>query len=332
MRSRVISVESRLPSALHRIRVPHNFSRRFARVLLDAGNSNPFVTSSERAAGGPWPEMPAAKKTLRNNHPNFPSMAFEVEYNTGAEPIDRRLTSNHYTITAARRDPTFWSYQSGSYRTRPDWLLPLKPGFSQTNHLGMNSTDYGGGTPVVDVAPRRRPCSRSHRNRRLVSLPVTQADAQSATVAVSTTSSNIRPGDSLRTFKTFAAVHRGDYFQPRPISKRAREASIRFDPAPDSAFGPIWCAWGRRTFTPGQVYGALPIVKKLGFTWVTLDDGWQTSRRLGASTEKSQRRRGHESNGGPLPSGRFSRPTLVGAARSRRAFRRSARPPGYAPA
>jgi len=51
-----------------------------------------------------------------------------------------------------------------------------------------------------------------------------------------------------------------------------------FQPAPDSAFEPIWCAWGYgRKFQPAQVYGALPIVKKLGFGWVTLDDGWQTS-------------------------------------------------------
>ncbi|MGC8794669.1 MAG: alpha-galactosidase, partial [Bryobacteraceae bacterium] len=29
--------------------------------------------------------------------------------------------------------------------------------------------------------------------------------------------------------------------------------------------------------TPAQVYDALPMVKKLGFGWVTLDDGWQTA-------------------------------------------------------
>jgi hypothetical protein len=31
------------------------------------------------------------------------------------------------------------------------WVVPLKPGFRQENFLGMNATDYGGGTPVVDV-------------------------------------------------------------------------------------------------------------------------------------------------------------------------------------
>ena len=54
---------------------------------------------------------------------------------------------------------------------------------------------------------------------------------------------------------------------------------IHFDASPESAFGPIWCAWGYgRKIQPSQIYGALPIVKKLGFTWVTLDDGWQTAQ------------------------------------------------------
>jgi alpha-galactosidase len=53
---------------------------------------------------------------------------------------------------------------------------------------------------------------------------------------------------------------------------------VRFPASPPEAFEPIWCAWGyRRTFTPDQIYGALPIVRKLGFGWVTLDDGWQTA-------------------------------------------------------
>ena len=32
-------------------------------------------------------------------------------------------------------EPAFWSYQSGSYRNRPDWVLPLKVGFKQDNFL-----------------------------------------------------------------------------------------------------------------------------------------------------------------------------------------------------
>jgi alpha-galactosidase len=48
--------------------------------------------------------------------------------------------------------------------------------------------------------------------------------------------------------------------------------------APDEAFGAIWCAWGYgRSVQPQQVYDTLPTVKRLGFSWVTLDDGWQNN-------------------------------------------------------
>ena len=48
--------------------------------------------------------------------------------------------------------------------------------------------------------------------------------------------------------------------------------------APNDGFGAIWCAWGYgRNFKPQQVYDSLPTVKKMGFKWVTLDDGWQNN-------------------------------------------------------
>ena len=48
--------------------------------------------------------------------------------------------------------------------------------------------------------------------------------------------------------------------------------------APNDGFGAIWCAWGYgRKVQPQQVYDTLPTVKRLGFKWVTLDDGWQNN-------------------------------------------------------
>ena len=56
------------------------------------------------------------------------------------------------------------------------------------------------------------------------------------------------------------------------------KAGFQMAKAPDSAFGAIWCAWGYgRNFKPQQVYDTLPTVKRMGFTWVTLDDGWQNN-------------------------------------------------------
>jgi alpha-galactosidase len=116
---------------------------------------------------------------------------------------------------------------------------------------------------------------------KLVSLPVEAQGPDQATVAVAFKHDQVlKPGATLKTFRTFAAVHQGDYFQTLREYRDVMVAQgVRFDAAPESAFGPIWCAWGYgRKIKPSQIYNALPIVKKLGFTWVTLDDGWQTAQ------------------------------------------------------
>jgi len=218
----------------------------------------------------------------------FPRMAvFEVAYtNTGTSDLSvNGWTNQDYSIRApaAATQPAFWSYQSGSYERRPDWVLPLKPGFQQENFMGMNASDYGGGTPVVDVWRRDAGIGVGHLEMapKLVSLPVTQQGPDRATVAVEFKHDEVlKPGATLKTFRTFAAVHTGDYFQTLRDYRTVMIAQgVHFDASPDSAFGPIWCAWGYgRKCTRSQVYGALPIVKKLGFTWVTLDDGWQTDQ------------------------------------------------------
>ena len=74
--------------------------------------------------------------------------------------------------------------------------------------------------------------------------------------------------------------------------------------APDSAFGPIWCAWGYgRSVQLKQVYDTLPTVKKMGFAWVTLDDSSQNNYGDWALDPKEvfAWRCGHESTGRSYP-------------------------------
>ena len=54
-------------------------------------------------------------------------------------------------MAANADEPQFWSYCGSSYDDRRDWLQPVKQGFAQDNFLGMSASDYGGGTPIVDV-------------------------------------------------------------------------------------------------------------------------------------------------------------------------------------
>ena len=90
---------------------------------------------------------------------------------------------------------------------------------------------------------------------------------------------SLDPGESFHTFRTFVAVHQGDYFRALADYRRfMMKQGFQMATAPDDAFGAIWCAWGYgRSVQPQQVYDTLPTVKRLGFVWVTLDDGWQNN-------------------------------------------------------
>src|SRR5215472_15172431 len=213
----------------------------------------------------------------------FPNLAvFDVSYtNLGKSQLKiLEWTNNHYTIEAQPRAAgvPFWSFQSGSYERRPDWIVPLHAGFSQQNYLGMNASDYGGGTPIVDVWRRDAGVGVGHiePRPRLVSLPVSMLNARQAQVSVLYShEQSLEPGESFHTFRTFVTVHEGDYFQTLLTYRRFMlKQGFQMAKAPESAFGAIWCAWGYgRDFKPQQVYDTLPTVKRMGFTWVTLDDG-----------------------------------------------------------
>jgi alpha-galactosidase len=218
---------------------------------------------------------------------DFPTMAFfEVQYtNVGKTNLAiKSWTNNAYTLNAQHGVglPAFWSYQSGSYEKRPNWVLPLHTGFRQQNYQGMNASDYGGGTPIVDVWRRDVGMAVGHVERRpkLVSLPVSMSNPAQARIAVRFTKDiSLSPGESFHTFRTFVAVHQGDYFGTLADYRRfMMKQGFQTATAPDDAFGAIWCAWGYgRSVQPQQVYDTLPTVKRLGFVWVTLDDGWQNN-------------------------------------------------------
>jgi alpha-galactosidase len=218
----------------------------------------------------------------------FPTMAFfDVQYtNSGTANIPiTKWINNAYTVhaqTNAAGVPAFWSYQSASYEKRPNWVVPLKTNFSPKNYLGMNASDYGGGTPVVDVWRRDVGIAVGHVELRpkLVSLPVSMPDSNHAKLAVELERAVVlKPGESFHTLRTFVAVHQGDYFGTLVEYRRFMMAQgLRPATPPTDGKGAIWCAWGYgRTFRPQQVYDTLPTVKQLGFKWVTLDDGWQNN-------------------------------------------------------
>ena len=219
---------------------------------------------------------------------DFPAMAFfDVQYtNTGTSKLAiKSWTNNAYTVNAQRRmraRQLSGLTRVAPMRNAPTGSLPLHANFQQENYQGMNASDYGGGTPIVDVWRRDVGMAVGHVEPRpkLVSLPVSMPDAAHAKIAVRFTKAiSLGPGESFHTFRTFVAVHQGDYFRALVDYRRfMMKQGFQMATAPDDAFGAIWCAWGYgRKVQPQQVYDTLPTAKRLGFKWVTLDDGWQNN-------------------------------------------------------
>ncbi len=175
----------------------------------------------------------------------------------------------------------FWSFSGASYENRRDWVQPVKPGFQQRNYMGMNASDYGGGTPVVDVWRRDAGLAVGHleAHPRLVALPITATKAGARIAVEADDARTLGVGEEFETPQCFLYAHVGDYFASLELYRQLMaERGLSAPPAPESAFAPIWCAWGyERNFTTAEVEGTLEKARSLGFEWAVLDDGWQTS-------------------------------------------------------
>lgn len=218
--------------------------------------------------------------TLLDEHPGVALL--EVGYaNTSDKPIviDAWACAAHRLAAAPRHGGGWWTYSGASHADRRDWIQPVKRGFEQRNFMGMNASDYGGGTPVVDVWRRDVGVAVGHLalEPQLVALPV-KAVGEGVEVSLrSDAPQTLAPGQVLATPPAFIAVHRGDFFVPLDRYRRLMAAQGLAAPeAPASAYEAQWCAWGyERDFSLAYVRATLPKVQELGFKWAVLDDGWQ---------------------------------------------------------
>ena len=174
-----------------------------------------------------------------------------------------------------------WSFSGATHEDRRDWVQPVKAGFDQRNTLSMAASDYGGGIPMANVWRRDAGFAVGHVEPvpRLLDLPVART-AKGARVAIESTQAfTLAPGATFSTDRTFVAVHTRDHYAPlAQYSQFMSGEGVAGPPVPESAFAPIWCAWGyEREFTMEQVIGTLPKARELGFEWAVLDDGWQNN-------------------------------------------------------
>ncbi len=212
----------------------------------------------------------------------YPGMAIvETTYrNTGAAPLAVAGWRAATYDVLPHKDGA-WSFAGASYPNRRDWIQPVAPGFEQRNFMGMNGSDYGGGTPVAVVWQPTGGMAVGHIETvpRLVSFPVSAQPVGTRVGMTGDQAVQLNPGQALTLPTAFVMVHVGDHFRPLDAYRRVMADRGLAAPAiPRASYGPIWCAWGyERNYTPDQVVGTLPKVKELGFEWAVLDDGWQTS-------------------------------------------------------
>ncbi|MFH0881784.1 MAG: glycoside hydrolase family 36 protein [bacterium] len=190
------------------------------------------------------------------------------------------------TVDASRLNPAltpddWWAFNGGSSEGRDDWLVDVNPGFQRENYQGMNAPDYGGGIPATDiwtdkggilvasVSPTWRP----------VSLPL-RGLANGVQVGVEETGQvKISPAGSYEETPLYFLIHSGDAYTGLHAYGRVMEAQgLHFPTPPESAYEPMWCAWGyERRFQPQEILATLPKVKELGYKWAGVDDGYQTA-------------------------------------------------------
>lgn len=181
----------------------------------------------------------------------------------------------------ASDEPPFWSFCGSTHEDRRDWVQPVRPGFDQQNFMGMSASDYGGGTPVVDVWRRSGGVAIGHLEvtPRLVSLPVTCAESTLNVAMTAQIKHVLQPGEQITLPRAFIATHSGDYFAVLDAYRRIMAVrGIASPPPPKAAYEPVWCAWGyERDCTLQLIEDTLPKVRDLQLRWAVIDDGWQSN-------------------------------------------------------
>ncbi|BBD96754.1 alpha-galactosidase [Sphingobium amiense] len=260
-------------------------------ILLAQGEEHPtFVVIERQARRADTETLHSIRAVSASGLELAKTIRFDAAY-PGLALIETSLRNiSNRTISVARwtladhllkrgMEGPAWSFAGASYADRRDWAQPVTPTFDQRNFMGMNASDYGGGTPVADVWNRNFGIAVGHLDTvpRLVSLPVAATGAGTRIALVDDRPFSLAPGESLPPLPTFVMVHEGDFFRPLDAYRRLMADRGLAAPTPPAAsYDPIWCAWGyERDYTPEQVFATLPKARQLGLRWAVLDDGWQ---------------------------------------------------------
>ncbi len=204
-----------------------------------------------------------------------PGLTIEKEVDASFR-LDASLVNEHY----GKHD--FWLLQGGSYRSRPDWIMPVTDTLSFENYMGKDEEagNSGGGLPVLDVwNPEGGLFIGSIRNKpTLISLPVKTDPAGYLNIGIEYKRKTAFGDEPYQAIPTVIGVHRGDYYNGlstyAAIMADRGLKMLELDPA-DPVYDADWCGWGLGPdFTQQQMIGMIPTLEKYHFNTVTVDDGW----------------------------------------------------------
>ena len=247
------------------------------------GRSLTLTGVAARASAGAPESLRLEKRVHVELREAYSGFAFcQLSYrNLSPRPLKLRgwRSAELQLLALSTEEPQFWSYCGSTHEDRRDWVQPVKAGFTQENFMGMTASDYGGGTPIIDVW--RRDCGLAvghlESQPRLLALPLARSGRDAVLAISEAVDRTIAPGEELRLPETFIATHTGDYFATLDAYRRIMaERGLRSPQSPSAAYEPIWCAWGyERACTVQLIEDTLPKVKDLGLSWAVIDDGWQ---------------------------------------------------------
>ncbi len=239
------------------------------------GKGTQFIVRGRSAEG-------LEKTVTLSFYENYPGFALvKTAYrNSGQTALDiASWRGNGHTLKAS--GVGFWSWSGSTHPDRRDWVQPVKDGFDQPNFMGMNASDYGSGTPVVDVWRPDAGIATGHieLTPKLISLPLLATPVGASIAIAEERAIALKAGESFETLDTFVTIHVRDYYATLDAYRRVMaERGLAAPKAPEGSYEAIWCAWGYdRNFNVAEVEGTYAKVKELGFKWAVLDDGWQTN-------------------------------------------------------
>ena len=247
------------------------------RVELEGRSKSQSLTASLRVdVSDDFPQLAVVSASLRNSG----NMQIKIE----------RFEINRHEFDASKVDASvrahqMWSFHGASIEWGKDNVFEIPQNFSQRNQMGSlvevngDLGRVGGGIPVVAFWTRSVGEAIGHLETLplVLSIPVrTESnDRVSASVEMEP-AATLGPGESYSTPRTFVEVYAGDYYDALQMYSDVidREGLKKVtNTAEDYAVS--WCGWGYLSdVTPKQMLATIPMLKRLGIHWATLDDRW----------------------------------------------------------